>query len=182
MDEPTANGWLDRFHAGDRAVLDAAYRESFARVSAATGSLLSVADRETIVHEVFLRLVEDHEFRRTFLGGDLTAWLGRVARNRAIDYARRHGREVTLPDASEEAADSAMPDPADAPEARSLVARFRKERLPGAWERVFEIRFLRQLGQREAARELGMHRSTLIYQEHRIRALLRRFLLHEVRS
>ena len=42
---------------------------------------------------------------------------------------------------------------------------------------VFEARFVRQLTQREAASTLGISRTTLAYQEHRIRKLLRKHLL-----
>ena len=37
-------------------------------------------------------------------------------------------------------------------------------------------RFLEQLDQRQAARKVGISRTTLVYQEARIRRLLRRFL------
>ncbi|HEY3669201.1 MAG TPA: hypothetical protein VGL19_24550, partial [Polyangiaceae bacterium] len=62
-------------------------------------------------------------------------------------------------------------------EARALLLKFRSEVLPAEWEGVFETRFVRQLDQREAARSLGIPRTTLLYREHRIRRLLRAFLL-----
>ena len=61
--------------------------------------------------------------------------------------------------------------------AAMVIERFRKTVLPPKWDAVFEARFLKQLGQREAAMVLGMHRTTLMYQEHRIRALLQKFVL-----
>jgi RNA polymerase sigma-70 factor (ECF subfamily) len=114
--------------------------------------------------------------RVKFVGGDLGAWLGRVATNQAIDHRRRYAREESL------SPGLAAPPPDDAPErlsAQLVIERFRRERLPAKWARVFESRFIAQLGQREAARALGMNRTTLMYQEHRIRALLRRFVLEE---
>ncbi|NPC78158.1 RNA polymerase subunit sigma-70, partial [Pyxidicoccus fallax] len=54
---------------------------------------------------------------------------------------------------------------------------FRREHLPAKWAPVFEARFVRQLSQREAAAALGLHRTTLAYQELRIRSLLKKFLL-----
>jgi RNA polymerase sigma-70 factor (ECF subfamily) len=44
---------------------------------------------------------------------------------------------------------------------------------------VFDARFIQQLDQPEAARLLGMHRTTLIYQEYRVRTLLKRFVLRK---
>jgi DNA-directed RNA polymerase specialized sigma24 family protein len=60
-----------------------------------------------------------------------------------------------------------------------LVARFRERVLPPRWEPVFRARFLEQLDQREAARQLGIPRTTLVYHERRIRALLRAFMLEQ---
>jgi RNA polymerase sigma-70 factor (ECF subfamily) len=57
------------------------------------------------------------------------------------------------------------------------VERFCREHLPAKWAKVFDARFLRQLPQREAARELGIQRSTLAYQEQQVRELLTAFLL-----
>jgi RNA polymerase sigma-70 factor (ECF subfamily) len=60
-----------------------------------------------------------------------------------------------------------------------LIERFRRERLPPDWVGVFERRFLEQLTQHEAARALGIRRTTLAYRELRIRRALRAFLLEE---
>jgi RNA polymerase sigma-70 factor (ECF subfamily) len=65
----------------------------------------------------------------------------------------------------------------DAAEARLLVERFRRDHLPPDWQGVFDLRFLQQLPQREAATRLSLPRTTLAYRELRIRRLLRRFLL-----
>jgi len=42
---------------------------------------------ETLVHEVFFRLLNDEPLRRGFRGGSFAAWLRVIARNQAIDYA-----------------------------------------------------------------------------------------------
>ena len=129
------------------------------------------------MHEVFLRLMNDGGFQREACGASLPGWLATVARNHAIDYQRR--RRFERPTAT----DPELPDARlDAErferraEARLLIERFRTEQLPAKWAPVFELRFIRQLGQVEAARELGISRTTLAYQEYRVRALLRRFL------
>ena len=51
------------------------------------------------------------------------------------------------------------------------------EILPEKYAPLFQVRFLEQLPQREAADKLGMSRSTLAYQEARVRELLTTFLL-----
>jgi RNA polymerase sigma-70 factor (ECF subfamily) len=168
-------GWLSRFHDGERAIMEEVYREHFAGVQQAVGSILHGANRDTIVHELFFRMLSNETMRRGFTGGSLSNWLRTVARNLAIDFQRRLERERhELPaEASEPLRfDERM-------EARVLVERFRREILPTKWAPVFEARFLRELDQREAARSLGMSRTTLAYQELRIRALLRNFLLDE---
>jgi RNA polymerase sigma-70 factor (ECF subfamily) len=167
--------WLGNFHAGDRAVMEEVYREHFAIVEQSVGRILQGANRDTVVHELFLRLLANAPMRRSFTGGSLSGWLRTVARNLALDFQRRQRRETGEPIADER-------DPsqfAERMEARVLIDRFRSEVLPAKWLPVFEARFLRELDQREAARSIGMSRTTLAYQELRIRALLRKFLLDE---
>jgi RNA polymerase sigma-70 factor (ECF subfamily) len=57
------------------------------------------------------------------------------------------------------------------------LERFREQLVPAKWRRVFDARFLAQQDQPTAARALGMKRTTLAYQEYRIRRLLHRFVL-----
>ena len=64
-------------------------------------------------------------------------------------------------------------------EEKLLVEAFCKMHVEPEWLPVFEARFLRQLSQEEAAKELGIRRTTLAYRELRIRHRLRRFLLRE---
>jgi RNA polymerase sigma-70 factor (ECF subfamily) len=168
------DAWLERFHAGDRAVLEDAYREHFALVHQAAGRVLDGANRETVVQEVFLRLLTSEPMRRTFRGGALGPWLKAVARNHAIDFRRRLARETEVDEIDRVRTSERM---SERIEARILIDRFRKEVLPAKWLPVFEARFIQQLDQREAARSIGMSRTTLAYQELRIRSLLRTFLL-----
>ena len=58
-----------------------------------------------------------------------------------------------------------------------LVDRFREQVLPAKWAGVFQARFIEQRDQRDAAASLGIARTTLAYQELRIRSLLKKFLL-----
>jgi RNA polymerase sigma-70 factor (ECF subfamily) len=171
-------GWLDEFHAGDPGAMRQCYLDHFAAVERAVGRILQGADKETVVHEVFYRVIADAGVRASFQGGSIRAWLSTVARNCAVDYKRRQQRETPSgapPDLADEAGDGTSFESSAI--ARDWVARFRTECLPEKWHGVFEARFVAQASQSEAARSLGMHRTTLLYQEIRIRQLLRKFLL-----
>lgn len=179
-DAPAGEGsWLARFHAGDARVLNACYREHFNTVYRSATRVLSGVDAETVVHDVFLRLVSDEAARRSFQGGSLAAWLHTLAHNLAVDTVRKRQREQSALDrlAEEPRWDDEPTAPEPALDANDLLERFRREHLPAKWAPVFEARFLRQLSQREAAAALGMHRTTLVYQELRVRQLLKKFLL-----
>jgi RNA polymerase sigma-70 factor (ECF subfamily) len=174
--------FLARFHAGDRKVLERCYAEHFTTVERVVGKVLPGLDRESVVQDVFCRVVASEALRRNFQGGSLAAWLATVARNQAIDFARRH-EVATRFEASQQAEGSADSGRfGEWADAELLIARFRTEVLPKKWEAVFQARFLDQLSQREAAARLGVHRTTLVYQEMRIHSLLRRFLLSPQRS
>jgi RNA polymerase sigma-70 factor (ECF subfamily) len=173
--------WLADFHAGHRPVLEQCYREHFGTVQRAVGRVLSGADQETVIHEVFYRLISREEVRRSFRGGSFKAWLGTVAHHLALEYVRRQQREQGAIERSQEPAEEPVEVSGES-DARLLIERFKRECLPPKWHAVFEVRFLQQLPQREAARLLDIHRTTLAYQELRIRALLRRFLLSEGRT
>lgn len=175
--EATPDPWLEAFHRGERDVLEACYRQHFDTVDGAAGAILRGADRETVVHEVFSRLIARPELRRAFHGGSFGAWLSTVARNHAIDYRRRLSRETSLPDDPRDGPESASWE--DAAQARLLVERFRRSTLTPAWAPVFELVFVQQMSQREAAEVLGISRTTLAYREMRIRRQLRRFVLEE---
>ncbi len=171
-----AAAWREAFHRGDRKVMERCYREHFETVEAAIGSILGGADRETVINELFLRLLSREDVRRSFQGGSLGAWLAMVGRNQAIDYRRRFGRETELPVGAHEAVAARWQDAADA---RMLIERFKRERLPQDWAGVFDLCFVQQMSQREAALALGMRRTTLAYREIRIRRELRKFLLED---
>ena len=175
-DEPET--WLAGFHRGDRAVMEHCYREHFDTVARAIGSVLGGVDRESAIHDFFARLIGDEQMRRSFQGGALGGWLWVSARRAAVDVARARRRErEALSDLQAESVIRDAPSAAEELEARRLIADFRSGPLPAKWAAVFEARFIRQLSQREAAAELAMRRTTLAYQEMRIRRLLRRFLL-----
>jgi RNA polymerase sigma-70 factor (ECF subfamily) len=173
-----AVSWLAEFHAGSRAILTEVYIDHFASVERAVGRILKGADKETVIHEIFFRLMTSEELRLTFEGGSFRAWISTIARNQAVDYWRRQQFEVPAgapEDLMGEREDAARFE--NRVEAQITIDRFRSECLPEKWRKVFDARFIQQLDQPEAARLLGMHRTTLIYQEYRVRTLLRRFVL-----
>ena len=174
--------WLTRFHQGERAVLEECYRDHFATVDRAVARVLAGADRETVVHEVFYRLLTCVDMRAGFGGGAFPAWLTTVARHAALDHLRAHADErLVAPDEAARLAEGAGEDVLAAAEARDLVASFLTV-LPAAHHRLFQLRFVERMTQREAARALGVGRTTLAYRELIVRRLLRRFLLRsEVR-
>ena len=168
--------WLTDFYAAHPSTMAALYREHFELVRSAVAPVLGGADRETVVHEVFFRLLSVEKLRFAYQGGSFTSWLFAVARHQAIDYARRRARET--PDGLVPSREGCAVHVERELEARVLVQQFRRDVLPAEWQDVFEARFMRQLDQREAARSLGIPRTTLLYREHRIRSLLRAFLLN----
>jgi RNA polymerase sigma-70 factor (ECF subfamily) len=175
-----ADRWLVAFHAGDRAAVAQCYRDHAKTVASAVGRMLSAADSETVTHEVFYRLLSDAGLRANFRGGNFSTWITRVATNGAIDYLRRCRREQSgllgafEPDVDARAAARRVDEELDA---KVLVERFCRDHLPSEWAGVFDARFIRQVTQRDAAKELGIRRTTLAYRELRIRRLLTRFLL-----
>ncbi|MCP4498930.1 MAG: sigma-70 family RNA polymerase sigma factor [Deltaproteobacteria bacterium] len=180
----TASGideWLIRFHRGEHGVLVACYDEHFQSVEGAVGRVLLGVDREAIVQDVFARMFTEPSFREKFSGGSLRAWLCTVGRNRAVDHLRKAGREdLVEPDTLERVGGSYEQEHSfERNEAKVLVDRFVDEVLPEKWRGVFQTRFIEQLSQRDAAKKLGVVRTTLAYQELRIRRELKNFLLQE---
>jgi RNA polymerase sigma-70 factor (ECF subfamily) len=166
--------WTQAFHRGGHAVMTEVYREHFATVKAAVSTVLPGADAETVIHAVFLRMMTSAELREAYQTGSFSSWLFTVAKRQAIDYARRREREQPA---------GLAPEPEQAAweveakiEARALIRRFRDHVLPADWVSVFDARFVSQLDQRDAARSLGVPRTTLAYRELRIRRMLRKFL------
>jgi RNA polymerase sigma-70 factor (ECF subfamily) len=174
---PNTPDWVRRFHAGERRLIEEIYRDHHALVVRTMTALLGLTDGETASHELFLRLMTQASLRGSFRAGVFAAWLVVVARNHAIDYRRRQGREIPSGNAAL-AEGATLRDATHArSEARLLLERVLAEVVPPAWAGVFHARFLRQMSQPEAARHLGISRTTLAYRELRLRRLLRRFAL-----
>lgn len=165
------------FHAGEHGCLERCYRDHLQTVDRAVAAVVTGADRETLVHEVFFRLLTETSLRASFRGGSFASWLRVVARHQAIDYARRRRLEVSFTSDSGPSAPVSTPSFEQQIDVRLTLERFRAQILPPKWRAVFDVRFVAQQDQPTAARRLGMRRTTLAYQEYRIRRLLRRFVL-----
>ncbi len=181
---------LERFHAGDRATLEAVYRAHVAEVERAASGYCRGALAECVVHEVFAMLIAREEVRRQFQGGDLGAWLRTIARHRALDALRRE-RRLTLCD-DPRWLEGALP-PVD--EEESLLARDQAQRLEAVLRRfeaevlpslcaplaeVYRLRFGERRSQAEAARLAGVARATFGEREQKLLAALARFLRAEL--
>ncbi|HWZ87626.1 MAG TPA: sigma-70 family RNA polymerase sigma factor [Polyangiaceae bacterium] len=174
---PDGDCWTTSFYEGRSVAMADLYREHFELVRCAVSGVLGGADGETVIHEVFFRLISNEGLRRSYQSGAFASWLYVVAKNLAIDYARRRARET--PDGLVPGLSTAGVGIEAQIEARSLIRQFREAVLPEEWRSVFELRFVRQLDQRTAARTAGIARTTLAYREHKIRGLLRAFLLEQ---
>ena len=113
--------WLDRFHAGERDAIEGAIATTSAS-SRAVGQVLRGADKETVVHEVFLQLLSRAELRRGFSGGGFSAWLATVSRHHAIDFWRRYRNEHSLDQLTADAAPSEPAQPSERSNAASRRA------------------------------------------------------------
>lgn len=173
-----SRAWIARFHLGDRDVIEQCYREHLAMVMNAVGKVLYGADQETVVHDVFCKLLDSAETRASYQGGDFTAWLRTLARNKAIDYVRRHGRETTVePDSAARLADVRFERCDHLLELAVLLERFVNLHISERLQPLFKARFLEQRSQQETADAIGMPRTTVAYHELRMRKKLRRFAL-----
>ena len=168
--------WLERFHAGHRETMEDLYQEYFSTVENTVSKYLTGLDMENVVHEVFFKILSDRHTRTSFNGGSMSQWIIVVARNLAIDYLRRDKHEKPIdPQLVEMMADREQTTSNDDVEISQFIERIRKE-VPDDLIPIFDIRFVRHMNQRDAAKELGMSRTTLAKREKKIREKLRRFL------
>ena len=107
----------------------------------------------------------------------MRSWLATLAHNLAVDFWRRHRRETSLEDRDvPPLVDPLSRGMEERAELNLFVERFKRDGLPEELLPLFQARFIERLDQREAARRLGMHRTTLAYRELRVRRFLRAFL------
>jgi RNA polymerase sigma-70 factor (ECF subfamily) len=159
--------WRERFLRGDKDVIEEIYRATFEDVRRAAGTILhEPADRDAIVHEVYVQLLASRELRESHRGGQLGAWLGAIARHQALDYARRESRLVDL-----SAVDQASTKVDHMEDLRREIARF-ASKLDPERQKLIHLRYVEGMTQMEAAAVLGKPRSTLEDWEHQFKRAL----------
>jgi len=160
-------GWRDRFLGGDKDVIEEIYRATFEEVRRAAGTVLhEPADRDAVVHEVYLELLSSRELRESHRGGSMGAWLGAIARHQALDFARRESRLTDL-----SAVDEMSAKTDGISDLRRELARF-AEQLDPERRRLVQLRYIEGMTQMEAAAILGKPRSTLEDWEHQFKRAL----------
>ncbi len=139
---------------------DAALRELWARhaslVFTVAARVLPSAQAEEVVQEVFLTLWQKHE-SFDHERGSVRSWLARIARNRALNEARRaRGRHEDDDQALEEIPDATPePDEREWAARRQAAVRAAVDALPDAERRALTLAFLDELSHEQVARALG---------------------------
>jgi RNA polymerase sigma factor (sigma-70 family) len=166
--------WRDRFVRGDQSVIEEIYRTTFAEVRRAAGGVLrEPADRNAVVHDVFLQLIASRELRQSYRGGRIGSWLGAIARHQSLDFVRRERWFTDLSAIDQAAAKTDLLD-----ELRRELVRF-AARMDPERRRLVQLRYIEGMTQVEAATALGMSRSTLEAWEHQFERALQVFLRGE---
>ena len=104
---------------------------------------------EDIVHDTFIKLIQNYSQLRSRSDGQLERWMMAVARNASLDVLRKEGRETEL---EAQAWEPAVP--ADQGEFEALVALIRS--MPEDYRRVLELKFLAEWSLADIAGELGL--------------------------
>jgi RNA polymerase sigma factor (sigma-70 family) len=188
---------LAAFREGRRDVLDLYYRRHVAEVVAflRTGFMYTTNDRptrfpgvrdsfelESLVQEVFARAFTPRA-RLAYDGlRPYAAYLNGIGRNVVLDRLRkaaRHGEVL----ASTDVLDATTPAPSDQPElaederrGRELVSRFLDTACDDRDRSLYELRYVRELSQADAATAAGLSRIQIRRWESKFRARLLRFL------
>lgn len=148
-------------------MIEEIFRATFDEVRRAAGTVLhEPADRDAVVNEVYLELIESRELRESHRGGQMGSWLGAIARHQALDFARRESRLTDLSAVDEV---SAKTDPVA--DLRRELVRF-AARLDPERQRLIQLRYIEGMTQMEAAAILGKPRSTLEDWEHQFKRAL----------
>jgi RNA polymerase sigma factor (sigma-70 family) len=172
LDEPTL---LPPFRAGDSAVLERVYYCYVDLVSAVVRRYGNApSDYADLVQETFIRAFGERA-RLAYDGLRLyRPLLVTICRNIITDWARRIGRELSLPEALEVEADVDDVDVVD-PVLRARVDAYLAALAPSL-RGVYEQRYVHDASQEEAARVLGISRQQLRTLEQKLRDGLARSL------
>ena len=134
----------------DRRRFARLYKQNRRQLHRLAAGLLGPGPRaEDIVHDTFIKLIQNYAQLRSRSDGQLERWMMAVARNASLDVLRKEGRETEL---EAQAWEPAVP--ADQGEFEALVALIRS--MPEDYRRVLELRFLAEWSLADIARELGL--------------------------
>jgi RNA polymerase sigma factor (sigma-70 family) len=186
-DFPWSQEFLDLFKVGNSAVLEKVYcwhADEVARIARCflgrNGQGEDVAD---LVQEVFARAFAPEARNACDPSRRFGAYVGALARNLLIDWARKRKREVAVDDPN-----SLLFDPTDdvvtttvEPDALEVIARS-VARLPVELRDVYQQRFVERRPQRTVRAALGISRPQLRTREKRLLDALRREMRRSGRS
>jgi RNA polymerase sigma-70 factor (ECF subfamily) len=167
-DMQDASGLMERVRAHDASAFENLYDRYHAMVyGIALRVLADAGSAEDVTQNVFLKVWSDPD---AFHAGNLSGWLARVARNRAIDVlrSRKHRSESEL---SESIPDDATLEQTAMTRIDGQLARAAMERLSDEQRTLLELGFFGGLTHDAIARKTGIPLGTV---KTRIRAGLRR--------
>jgi RNA polymerase sigma-70 factor (ECF subfamily) len=168
-----------RFRMGEAAALGEVYARHAPDVARAARRFLGARghldDVEDVVQEVFSKALSPN-VRSVFDGTRrFGPYLGSLARNLLVDWARKRGRELVVDDLG-----SFVDDAVGQFTRRSAIAEARRAlgccvaRLPSELRRIYELRYLEGKTQRAVCATLGLSRQELRTRElHLLRGLRR---------
>jgi RNA polymerase sigma factor (sigma-70 family) len=178
-------GLIERFRAGDPAVLELVYCSCRAYVTSLVRAEVHRTDRGSgrmaaaevpdLVQEVFIRLLGP-KARLGYRGdGPIKAYVASIARNVLRDWIRHKHREIpTTPETLDRLRDNpSSTDHADVSEpAAAFALRVLLRELPPQLRAIHEKRYAAGLSERETAAALGVGRQTVRTLDRRLRAEL----------
>ncbi len=172
ISEPLADSELvARIGGGDERALRTLHRRYASLVFTVASRVVDAAAAEEIVQDVFMTLWRKHE---TFdpARGTLKAWLGQIARRRALNVLRSRRRGSETGDDIEEIADEALePDEALWTAHRQSALHAAIDALPDAQRRALSLAYFDELTQEQVAAVLRVPLGTT---KTRIRSAMRR--------
>jgi len=155
---------MERVRAGDRDGLKEIYQAYIAYIySIISAFVREREDAEDLCADFFLKLWEQAGKYRA--GGGHRAWLGAMARNMAIDFIRRSGREMPREDAAEAAQERGADSHPSAEDESLARLSFSEtvERLPEDQRTIVTMKILGDMTFKEIASALKMPMGTVTW-------------------
>ena len=136
----------------------------------------SSAAAEDVMEDTFAHLVaHGGDFRDE---GSIRAWLYKVAHNKAINYLRRHKREVPLGDVEQVLYGGSLEEDLIRQE-RNEVLYLCLQRLPKQYREVLQLRYLDGFNQAQISSITGLSAKQVYNCLHRGRVALKEYLIKE---